>query len=316
MPRNADQGEEDRINKLALSQLRSLEMIFLAFTVLSPLIGALLLRWAASAVTGRDVISWFSTGLFVLATGIRPWKHLIGRLQQHTDDLHEAIHYPQADNDVEEMRDQLQQMKEHVERLEEILVHVQGRAAVAKEEMYDYVDEAVDEIEKAIKKHEKKCDAMGSAQEMQLAGVIQSVDSLKKGTDVLLKSNGYFSSSTRRSNTVDWALSFFEGSGTMSNSHPSSPPIRPKSPSVSKHARFPSSPRLETIPEDSDFRFHGQSLSRRASMSSSSTVTKPPPLLRIPGFGLVLRIGDLATLPLRTVIQYLLSRRVYSTPSP
>jgi uncharacterized protein (UPF0335 family) len=261
----------------------------------------------SSVVTGRDVISWFSTSLFVLATGIRPWKHLIERLQKRTLDLHNAIHYPQAEDDVEETREQLEQMIERVERLEEALAHVQGRVAVVKEEVYDYVDEAVEDLEKTVRKHEKKCDAANAAQELHLGTVSQSVDALKKGTEALLKSNG--NHLPRRSQTIDWALSFFDATIVKSNSPPST--VRPKSPSVSKHPRFPSSPRLETIPEDSDFRFPDPS--RKASTSS---ISKPVPILHIPGFNLVLRIGDLATLPLRTVVNYLLSRRAYSSWLP
>lgn len=76
---------------LAESELKAAELIYLALSVLSPLIGAVLLRYVCTALAGRDYISWFSTGLFVLVTGIRPWGHLTRRLRERTETLQGTI---------------------------------------------------------------------------------------------------------------------------------------------------------------------------------------------------------------------------------
>ena len=44
--------------------------------------------------SSRQRYSWFSTGLFVLATGMRLWSHLVERIRTHTGELHDLIHYP------------------------------------------------------------------------------------------------------------------------------------------------------------------------------------------------------------------------------
>jgi len=129
------------------------------------------------------------------------------------------------------------------------------------------------------------------------------VDSLRKGNGVVAKAVPY---NPQPTTLIDWALSFVIS--------PPAPITRsPKSPPSVKHNRSFSSPRLETIPEDVDF---GPSHPIRRSSTSPqkpSNSNKPPPLLRIPGVGLVIRIGDLATLPMRTVLYYLLSKRIYSS---
>ena len=78
----------------AASELRSFELSLLFLTFLSPFLGALLLRYATAAVLGPQSVSWFSTGLFVLATGMRPWSHLVERIRTRTEELHDLIHYP------------------------------------------------------------------------------------------------------------------------------------------------------------------------------------------------------------------------------
>ena len=60
----------------------------LVLAIVSPVVGAVFLRHVLNALT------WFSTTLSVLATGIRPWSHLIARLKDRTRELDTALHYP------------------------------------------------------------------------------------------------------------------------------------------------------------------------------------------------------------------------------
>ena len=73
-------------------ELRSLEIFYLSLTILSPFFGATLLRYVAIAISGDPkTLSWFSTSLFVLATGVRPWTHLSERLKDRSRALNEIL---------------------------------------------------------------------------------------------------------------------------------------------------------------------------------------------------------------------------------
>jgi hypothetical protein len=329
---------EDLYQAAASSELRSLEFFFLILTVLSPLLGAFILRYVAATILGTDIVSWFSTSLFVLATGIRPWRHVVERFQQRITDLHDVIHYPPLSvSATEDVQAKLDDMTVRMAELEQVMSKVKGKMADVTEEVYDYVDDAMDGVEKATRRHEKKCDASRASQELHLAALEASVESIKKGK----LSGPHLSSSSPsgRGHTymssapgfTDWLFSYLPYTSGTAVSCPTSPKSpsstlrASKSASSSKHRHFPSPPRLETIPEDVDFAFlqphrhHSRSSPPASPISSSlpASPQRPPPLLRIPGVNLALRCGDLATLPLRTVVQYLLSARVgSSTLSP
>jgi hypothetical protein len=61
---------------------------------LAPFLGTILLRYAAFLIGSEKSLTWFSQGLFVLATGIRPWRHLVNLLAYRTDSLHRIVHAP------------------------------------------------------------------------------------------------------------------------------------------------------------------------------------------------------------------------------
>ena len=93
----------DELTYLAHTELKSYELMYLSFTVLSPFLGAMLLRSVAAAVSGDpNILSWFSTSLFVLATGIRPWSHLVERLRSRSLALNEILKESMEDEDEEE----------------------------------------------------------------------------------------------------------------------------------------------------------------------------------------------------------------------
>lgn len=116
--------------------------------------GAALLRYATAAVLGPDAVSWFSTGLFVLATGMRPWSHLIDRLGNRTEELQDFVHYPSVTRGVRE--DEYRALEQRVAHLEKSFGKVKQKMAATTEDVYEYVDDAVDAVEHAIRKQEKK----------------------------------------------------------------------------------------------------------------------------------------------------------------
>ncbi|KAF8153824.1 hypothetical protein B0H34DRAFT_719260 [Crassisporium funariophilum] len=148
------QSPEGRYAHLATSELQKLEFLFLFLTFLSPLLGAALLRYATAAILGEDAVSWFSTGLFILATGMRPWAHLIERLNQRTAELQDYIHHPSPTHVASEEQHVL--LENRVTQLEKLLSKMSSKVAHAREDVYEYVDDAVDAMEHAMRKQERK----------------------------------------------------------------------------------------------------------------------------------------------------------------
>ncbi|KAJ3887400.1 hypothetical protein GG344DRAFT_55761 [Lentinula edodes] len=151
---------EDFYTRRALSELRFLEFLFFSFAVVSPFLGAYLLRYVTFAVTGQDIHSWFSIGLFILATGVRPWSHLVQRFNQRVTDLHDIVHYHSSvkegsSEDVVEMKQQLERLHEQMQDMEKLIIKLKKKLAKETNEVYDYVDEQVDSVEKIVKRHEK-----------------------------------------------------------------------------------------------------------------------------------------------------------------
>ncbi|KIO30353.1 hypothetical protein M407DRAFT_155568 [Tulasnella calospora MUT 4182] len=72
------------------------ELIYLVFTIVAPFLGAILLR-SVSKLLSIDTVSTFSISLFILATGVRPWRHLVDLLRRRAEALHDVVHSPSAD---------------------------------------------------------------------------------------------------------------------------------------------------------------------------------------------------------------------------
>jgi hypothetical protein len=265
-------------------------MFFLALTVASPFLGAIFLRYIIVHVSGRDALSWFSTVLFVLATGVRPWRHLVERLNERTKQLHDTIHYPPAPTGLES---KLDDVLERIAHLESSLATTRTKLVHATDELYEYVDDAVDTVEIACHRHEKKFEK----HDTRMKDVEEMLTALKKSKDLEKKLS--IKTTHGGSHPSSVLLSLFPSSwlGPGVVSPPRTPTrVRP-TPVTIKHGlraySSSSSIRLESIPEED---------------------TKPPPTsmsssfqLHIPGAPLVLRWGDLATLPLRRVVHYLLT---------
>ena len=268
-----------------------LEIFFLVLTVVSPLLGALFLRYVIATVSGRDSLSWFSTALFVLATGIRPWRHLVDRFSERTKELHDVIHYPPTSDGMDSKMDE---MMKRVAELEASLASLHAQLTDTTDELFECVDEAVDSIESTDQKSEK----MSEKHEMRLRDLEEAVLALKKSREVEKKLSVQTNMATHPSAALMSLLPSWLGLGLLS---PPRTPTRVRhSPSsvTSKH-------NLRTYPSNSSIRL--ESIPEEDTKPSSSNSTQSSFQLRIPGAPLVLRWGDLATLPLRRVVHYLLA---------
>ncbi|OBZ74840.1 hypothetical protein A0H81_05266 [Grifola frondosa] len=126
--------------------------------------------------SGVDALSWFNTTLFVLATGIRPWSHLVTRLRTRAHNLHDAIHYPTADSAAHLHAETMHELKivlQRVEALERELRDVRETAArgAALREVCDDLSEALGEIERGAKRGERKAETLRAAQSVRIAAV-------------------------------------------------------------------------------------------------------------------------------------------------
>lgn len=123
---------DDQAQELARTELRLAELIYLAFTVITPFLGAVLLRSISQLCVlslsnlpvliiclrlSIDTVSPFSTSLFVLATGIRPWRHLVHILKQRTEALHDIVHLPPT----ESVHSRLDRLEEEISELRSLL---------------------------------------------------------------------------------------------------------------------------------------------------------------------------------------------------
>ncbi|KAG8679378.1 hypothetical protein FRC08_017015 [Ceratobasidium sp. 394] len=77
----------------AFTHLRTTRLLALLLSALAPFLGAWLLK-LGTTLLATDALSWFSMSLFVLAAGVRPWRHLTHLLLTRTDALHLAAHRP------------------------------------------------------------------------------------------------------------------------------------------------------------------------------------------------------------------------------
>lgn len=151
--------EDDPVKAAAQMELRSLEILYLSLTVLSPFIGATLLRYVATLISGDPkILSWFSTSLFVLATGVRPWTHLAERLKDRTQALNEILENSSTSRD-EDIEDELSDAGDggldeeftHVTDRLDFLDHRINELAAANIHEWEDISEAVYEIENAVR---------------------------------------------------------------------------------------------------------------------------------------------------------------------
>lgn len=173
---------KDKQRELAMSEIRKIELYTMTLAAVSPFIGAYFLRYAIKTVLGSDYISWFSTGLFVMATGIRPWSHLVERFNQRTTDLKEFIHHTSPHEAKETSASLLQRIND----LEDSLAIVESLLKRMQEDTVDYVDKTVDEVKGSIQRNEKRW----SRQRERLRSLEQSIGAFFELYPSFKKRNG------------------------------------------------------------------------------------------------------------------------------
>lgn len=282
----------DKYHRAALSELHALEVFYLTLSVLSPFLGATLLRTVVVSFSGPSAVSWFSLSLFVLATGMRPWKHAIQRLRERTTDLHTTIHYPPSDTNKMEV------LINRVAQLESELKTLRKQSKTFNSDMYDHVEDAIEMMEITVRRQEKKAEVSKAFVDGRLMKLEQNVEALLERMEIRADRPAFYRVMAQISTFVSALIEHLSPilptwvvvrcRGNVSRSPRSSP----------KMGRPRTSIKLETIPEVAAFQ-------PKSSVQSSR-------YLHIPGLGLVLRIGDLATLPLRRVVAYLLAGQIYT----
>jgi hypothetical protein len=267
VPTSDPDSLEGRYADLAASELQRLELFYLFLAFLSPFLGASLLRYVTAAILGPDAISWFSVGLFVLATGVRPWSKIIDRLKRRTEELHDFVHYPPSHRCATE--DRQTQLEERVVKLEKTVNKLKAKMSNVTEGIYDYVEDTVEAVEHAMLNQERKIDKyQGKVRDVETAvGQLQSW-TVYRYLPVTLRV--YLHSA------LEYVFSVL--------------PFVPKRryPMVKLPVRSSSSSQLETIVEENSFEPETDKftvLARPSSLTSS----------------FVYRIGSLAILPLRAV---------------
>ena len=147
-------------------------MSYLCLAALAPFLGVFFLRTVILTITGEDAAPWFSTTVFVLASSLRPWTHIVSRLRHRVRDLHEAIHYPSPESQlIADSR--IQAVLNHVEDLERELERVKRTMVLghAVKEAHDEIFDALEEIERSVKKQDRRVEMSRTLTETRLTEV-------------------------------------------------------------------------------------------------------------------------------------------------
>ncbi|KIP01845.1 hypothetical protein PHLGIDRAFT_131070 [Phlebiopsis gigantea 11061_1 CR5-6] len=298
------QDELDARAAFAHSELRARELFFLACTIIAPFLGSLLIRHVFAAIEGADSLSWFSTSLFVLATGIRPWTHLVSRLQERTDELHTAVHQHENEEHVLEIDAKLVSVLKRLDSLERTLRDVQSRSGRISPlaEICDEMSEALDTVERTVHRQERKTESARVTHNNRLAAVETAVTRLEERQRHQLRSSAahplmakdslytplhplvsiiyhrlcqdiiYFKAALGRQ------LPFLFGTQLVKNVVTSSPMVSPPtSPPISPYGstQFFNGTPLETIPEAADSDSEGTYVSEPDGPSAARADRKP-----------------------------------------
>lgn len=175
--KHAMEPVKDARAEFASSELRVRELFFLSCTVLSPFLGAVLVRHVFSALEGVDSLSWFSTTLFVLATGIRPWTHLVSRLQERTDDLQQALYAEEEEEYHRGVDQKLESVMDRLAELERALRDVKAKAdrVAPLEEACDEIGDGLETLERTVHRQERKIESARVSHNNRLSAVESTV---------------------------------------------------------------------------------------------------------------------------------------------
>ena len=174
------QASETRVSELASAELWWHEISYLCLAALAPFLGVFFLRTVILTITGEDAAPWFSTTVFVLASSLRPWSHIVSRLRHRVRDLHEAIHYPSPETQlIADSR--IRVILGHVEELERELERVKRTMVLghAVKEAHDEIFDALDDVERSVKKQDRKVEMNKTLTETRLAEVEAIINRLE-----------------------------------------------------------------------------------------------------------------------------------------
>ena len=166
------QPSEKRVSELASAELWRHEMSYLCLAALTPFLGMFFLRTVVLTITGEDAVPWFSTTVFVLASSLRPWSHIVSRLRHRVRDLHEAIHYPSpesqliADSRIRAILDHVEELERELERVKRTMV-----LGHAVKEAHDEIFDALEDVERSVKKQDRKVEMNKTLTENRLVEV-------------------------------------------------------------------------------------------------------------------------------------------------
>jgi hypothetical protein len=202
--------------RLAAAELQRHEFAYLFISIVTPFIGAALLRSVLGLVNGIDSISWFSTTLFVLAAGVRPWGHLISRLRERTASLHDTIHYPSPDTQFIAVS-RLQAVVDRVSSLEREFSTIKRAMAMRAhvEEMHEDLSSALQDTERTIRKQERKSESVRISYDTRFATLEKAVSRIERARGERVRGIVPSSSTAASSPTDDHAysrLQFVSGS--------------------------------------------------------------------------------------------------------
>ncbi|KAI9456126.1 hypothetical protein BJY52DRAFT_600873 [Lactarius psammicola] len=268
---NLQENEEAVIKietRRAETELQRHEFAYLFLSMATPFAGAVLLRSVLRSINGVDSISWFSTMLFVLAAGVRPWGHLISRLREHTSSLHDSIHYPSPDSQFI-VDSRLQAVVDRVNSLEQELSTVKRVMAMRAyvDDMHEELNGALQDTERTIRKQERRAESTRNSYDSRFAMLEKAISRIERTRGE--RARGTALSGTSMTNrhrykslefVVDPIFHFLRALAnglTFDYFDPPSTQTSPKTPPAFMgprpslhHAKPPNWPWLETIEED------------------------------------------------------------------
>jgi chemotaxis protein histidine kinase CheA len=236
---------------------------------------------------------------------MRPWAHLVERLNQRTAELHDFVHYPSAAHTITSEEHIF--LEKRVAQLEKALSKIKSKMTHATEDVYEYVDDAVDAVEHAMRKQERKWDKYeDKVKEVEQVVVKLSTQPKDGGVRALIAGDVEYlkmlmSSMTKRlvPSWIIWSVSENAYRQVYGSASPNSSATSllgahrlrplPGQPSPSP-SRSPTP--LETIVEEDPIYMK----------TKSSLLAKPYQFI----YALIYRIGYMVTTPLRAVARMVL----------
>ena len=248
----------------ATTELRRHEFAYLFLSMVTPFAGAALLRSVFRSINGVDSISWFSTTLFVLAAGVRPWGHLISRLREHTSSIHDSIHYPSPDSQFI-VDSRLQVVVDRINSLEQELSTVKRAMAMRAyvDDMHEEFNCALQDTERTIRKQERRAESTRDSYDTRLTTLEKAVSRMERTRGERVRGTGTSTNGHQYKSLESVADPIFHFLRALANGltfdyfDPPSAQTSPNTPLAFTgprpslhHAKPPNCPWLETIEED------------------------------------------------------------------